>query len=51
MLKEAKGNRAEQRRIWLSRGTMPGRCRSTPIQVSVSSKCVMAAYRLLTAGN
>jgi hypothetical protein len=37
--------------IWLNRCTMPGRWRSTPMQVSVSSKWVMAAYRFLTGGN
>jgi hypothetical protein len=36
---------------WLNRCTMPGRWRSAPMQVSVSSKWVMAAYKFLTGGN
>ena len=37
--------------IWLNRCTMPGRCRSTPMQMSVSSRWVMAAYRFFTGGS
>ena len=35
---------------WLNRCTMPGRCRSTPMQVSVSSKWVMAVRLQVSHG-